>query len=104
MYMLEIEGGQFKSACKGVPRHVKEKLTIDDYRTCLENVSAMTHNMSRIGHKNHELYTMETRKVTLLPFNDKKFVYKDDDELIARSHGHYENENVDEDIVNLLYC
>ena len=100
--MIEIEGGQLKSACKGVPRHVKERLTIDDYRRCLDNVTSMTHSVSRIGHKNHDLYTMETSKVTLLPFNDKKYVFNDGNELIARSHGHFENEDVDEDIVDLV--
>ena len=102
--MIKTEGGQVKSACKGVSKTVKEKiLKFEDYHNSLFDSRVLKHDQSRIGHKNHTVYTMETCKVTLCPFNDKKYVKRYDNNWIMHSHGHFENEIVNEDLVAELF-
>ena len=46
------------------------------------------HNVTKIISEKHLLNTADVSKVTLAPFNDKKWVTRDKNEFIALSHGH----------------
>ena len=45
--------------------------------------------MTRIIQDNHELFTAEVNKKSLSPFNDKKYITREGDEIISYSFGHY---------------
>ena len=45
----------------------------DDYKKCLFNENEFSHTQIRIGHKDHQLQTIETKKTSLSPFNDKRY-------------------------------
>jgi len=65
--MIETEDGKTKSAAKGVSRHVKEKiLSFTDFERSLFEDKVYKHQQVRIGQKNHEIFTMETNKVSII--------------------------------------
>ena len=117
MYIIETEEGKIKSTAKGVPRHIKEKhLTFADYKNALYNSVNYKHPIAGIRQESHKLYTQVGSKVTLSPFNDKKWISRDGDIWTYLSHGHYkiasmqtlsndsntEDMDIDEELVDLL--
>ena len=60
----------------------------------------MMHKQTRIVQKEHELFTVDTKKISLSPFNDKKWITRDGDTFKTYSFGHYRI--VEEDIENCL--
>ena len=46
------------------------------------------HTGTKIIQEKHQLYTADVRKVSLSPFNDKKWITKRGDDFISLSHGH----------------
>ena len=90
MYIIETEEGKTKSTAKGVPRYIKEKhLTFDDYYNALYNSVNYKHSIAGIRQESHKLYTQVGSKVTLSPFNDKKWISRDAGTWTYLSHGHY---------------
>ena len=62
-----------KKAAKGVKKHVrKNHISHEDYKKCLFNETNLCHSQTRIGQKGHQLHTIETNKISLSPFNDKR--------------------------------
>ena len=47
-------------------------ITHEDYKACLFNETDMCHPQTRIGQKDHKLQTIETKKISLSPYNDKR--------------------------------
>ena len=47
-------------------------ITHEEYKKCLFNETDMCHAQTRIGQKGHQLHTIETKKTSLSPFNDKR--------------------------------
>ena len=45
--------------------------------------------MMRIAQEKHKGYTVEIEKKSLSPFNDKKWITRDNDILNSYSYGHY---------------
>ena len=60
-------------------------LTHQDYKTSLFKKQQFTNKMTKIQHEKHELYTMEP----LNPFNDKKWITREEDNFVSDSYGHY---------------
>ena len=90
MYSILPFEGEKKATAKGINRSVKDDiLTHQDYKTSLFEKQQFTNKMVRIQHEKHELYTMEQEKKSLNPFNDKKWITRQDDEFISYSYGHY---------------
>ena len=50
----------------------KNRISHEDYKKCLFNETDLCHSQTRIGQKGHQLYTIETNKISLSPFNDKR--------------------------------
>ena len=90
MYSILPLEGEKKATAKGINGNVKDDiLTHQDYKTSLFEKQQFTNKMVRIQHEKHELYTMEQEKKSLNPFNDKKWITRQDDEFISYSYGHY---------------
>ena len=69
-----------KKTAKGILTIVKEKeIRHGDYKTTLFKEEQMMHKQTRITQKEHELFTVETKKTSLSPFNDKKWITRDGD-------------------------
>ena len=85
-----VEGDKVISlmTCKGISRSVKEQLFEHKmYKDALDNVEDRRDNVSRIGSHNHQLYTYNMNKVSLSPYDDKRYILEDKKTTLA--YGHY---------------
>jgi len=77
---------------KGVSTSVvKRILRHKDYTKCLMQQKRFTHKMRRIGSKKHQIYTYEQEKISLNPYDDKRYLL--DDGIRSLPYGH-KNANV----------
>ena len=89
MYSIQAVNTNKKTA-KGILTIVKEKeIRNDDYKTTLFSAKQMMHKQTRIVQKEHELFTVETKKTSLSPFNDKKWITREGDTFKTYSFGHH---------------
>ncbi|XP_053213681.1 uncharacterized protein LOC128397042 [Panonychus citri] len=73
MYIIISDEGEKKTA-KGVQKNVLQQQIIkEDYLTCLYNLETFKHTMHRLQSRNHQIYGIELRKVTLSPLDDKRW-------------------------------
>ena len=47
------------------------------------------YKQTKIMQEEHEMYTADSTKTTLSPFNDKKWIKRDEREFTSYSFGHY---------------
>ena len=103
--ILKIDGGT-KSTCKGIPQTIRDKvIKHEDYKQSLMENKVRSDKLTRIIQENHQLYTVTQNKVSLSPFNDKKWITKEDGVLKSLSYGHYsisDIEREEQELVNLL--
>ena len=60
--------------------HVRNNLiSHEDYKNCLFMEIQKTHPQVRIGHNAHQLNTISQNKISLSPYNDKRWISKDED-------------------------
>ena len=77
-----------KMRAKGVIRTVtKEQINHNDFKTSLFQKKQFLHTGTKILQKLHQLYTADVRKVTLSPFNDKRWITRDGDTFTTHSFG-----------------
>jgi hypothetical protein len=101
MYSIKKCDGQCKSTAKGVLKCVKDNvLTHEDYCECLFQKREMRHKMTKIMQENHEMYTVDTVKTSLSPFNDKKWISREGDVFTSYSFGHHKI--VEEELMDCL--
>ena len=87
MYSILEANGKCKKVGKGVLRYVLEKVVKhDDYKKSIFQKVIQSASMSSIRSFNHNLYTINQRKITLSPFDDKRYVLDDGYHTLA--HGH----------------
>ena len=91
MYSI-LAGGKQKASAKGVSRYAQRKMTHDVYRKVLESGQGIKAINTRIGSKKHQLHTIQTKKLSLSCFDDKRFIL--DDGIQTLPHGHYLNRDV----------
>lgn len=73
---------------KGCPKAlVKKDLKFDHYTDCLFHTRRMEHEFSAIRSISHRVSTVRQTKVTISPFDDKRYVL--DDLISTLPHGHY---------------
>lgn len=93
MYSILNYNGENKKTAKGVITQVKERqISHEDFLTSLFDRKSFVHTGTKIINDKHKIYTANVSKVTLAPFNDKRFITRNGDEFIALSHGHFEIE------------
>ena len=77
-----------KMRAKGVIKAVtKNQITHEDFKTSLFEKKQFLHTGTKILQKLHQLYTADVRKVTLSPFNDKKWITRDGETFQSYSFG-----------------
>ena len=91
MFDKELSEGSMRT-CKGISKCVnKLVLKHDMYKECLMDVELRNNKVQRIGSNAHQLYTYDTNKVSLWPFDDKRYVL--DDKINTLAYGHYNIKN-----------
>ena len=74
MYSVLTEKDNIKRA-KGVSKSVvKNNLTHDEYKQCLFNHTIVMKTMKNIRSKSHKINTISTNKVSLSPYDDKRWL------------------------------
>ena len=87
MYSLNVMGEESKKTSKGIKKNVVAGISHQSYKNCLLNRSIMYSKMNQIRSYNHTLYSTEQRKISLSPFDDKRYVLENGMDTLA--HGHY---------------
>jgi hypothetical protein len=86
-----------KMTAKGIMEAVTEQqITHENFKTSLYEKKRFMHTGSKILQEKHQLYTSDVRKVTLSPFNDKKWITREGDNFISHSFGNIHIPNVDQ--------
>ena len=77
MYSYKTENKENKTA-KGVKKNViKSQLCLSDYRDTLFNCTTMRHKMRTIRSEYHQISSYQINKVSLSPFDDKRYILDD---------------------------
>lgn len=101
MYCIRVNSEDFAKKAKGVKACVvKKSITFDDYIECLRNsnIQSGTQYVIRSWLKNVE--TIKPTKMDLSPYDDKRFLFKDNTDTLA--WGHYKITAVDNDDADVL--
>lgn len=85
MYCFDSEENGRRA--KGVKKTVTKRLTTNDYRQCLHGKITMTHAMTTLPSHHHCLYTETVKKISLSPFDSKRYIL--DDGFTTRAYGHH---------------
>ena len=87
MYSYKTENKENKTA-KGVKKNViKRELCHSDYRDTLYNCTNMRHKMRTIRSEYHQISSYQINKVSLSPFDDKRYIL--DDGITSYAYGHH---------------
>ena len=88
MYSILNYDGTNKKTAKGVNSQIKKKqISHADFKTSLLDEKQYCHTGTKIMQVKHQLYTADLNKVTLSPFNDKKWITREGDTFTSLSHG-----------------
>ena len=87
-YSVLLDTHKEKKVCKGVNKCVIKKfLTHDEYKKCLFENSIRKDTMNNIRSKQHNIYSIETNKISLSSNDNKR--YQLDDGISSYAYGHY---------------
>ena len=87
MYSI-LYGGKEKKTAKGIAYYVTRKhLTHQMYKDTLFNTTMTLSSMNTIRSINHQLQTQTITKISLCPFDNKRYVL--DDGINTLAFGHY---------------
>ena len=87
MYSYKTENKENKTA-KGVKKNViKSELSLSDYHDTLFNCTTMRHNMRTIRSEYHQISSYQINKVSLSPFDDKRYIL--DDGISSYAYGQH---------------
>ena len=88
MYSILNYDGMNKKTAKGVITQVKTKqITHEDFKNSLFEEIQYMHNGVKIVQDRHKLYKANVNKVTLSPFNDKKWITRKGNTFTSYSFG-----------------
>ena len=80
--------GKTKKNAKGIIKQVKnDQITHQDFKSSLFEEKQFMHSGMKIVQNRHKLYTAEVKKVSLSPFNDKKWITREGNRFISHSFG-----------------
>ena len=98
MYSYKTENKENKTA-KGVKKNViKCQLCLSDYRDTLFNCTTMRHKMRTIRSEYHQISSYQINKVSLSPFDDKRYIL--DDGISSYAYGN----DLIKKILEILYA
>ena len=91
MYSYLIGDKEHKKA-KGVKKNVvKNEIKHQNYLDVLLNKKTMHHQMNTIRSKSHHINSYHLNKVSLSPYDDKRYILED--EITSYAYGHYKIES-----------
>ena len=67
-------------------KEVKTAIKLKEYEDTLLNKKVIRHKMRRIQSKKHKIYTYEIKRISLLCFDDKRFLLNDGIYTLAYFH------------------
>ena len=86
---MDLSGVVFgKNTAKRVQRAMKNRLTFNDYESCLINVNTKIVQMNSKRSDRHKLFTHNINKIGLSAFDDKRYIL--DDGITTLAHGHHQ--------------
>ena len=74
---------------------VKNELTFNHYKECLQNQSETVSKMKLFRSTNHIVNTISTSKISLSSYDDKRYIL--DDGISTYAHGH---RNISQSVTN----
>ena len=86
MYSIKTNSGHSITA-KGISKSAQKRVTHEDYRTCLEEVTTTMITQRSIRSFNDSIRTIVARKRGLSAYDDKKYLL--DNGVNTRAYGHY---------------
>ena len=87
LYIYKMDEGEESKKCKGIKKQVvKNSITHDDYKTCLETGKEQLRKQNIIRSYDHEIYTEEVNKVALSAEDDKRYILEDGKHTLAWGH------------------
>ena len=91
MYSYKTENKENKTA-KGVKKNViKSELSLSDYLNTLQKCNTMRHKMRTIRSEHHQISSYQINKVSLSPFDDKRYIL--DDGISSYAYGNHKINN-----------
>lgn len=88
MYIIVKEGQEDTKRAKGVKKSVVEKeINFEHFRMAIFENKFFTHTMNRLQSKNHKIFALSVKKLSVSPLDDKRFILNDRIHTLA--HGHY---------------
>ena len=82
----DCDHGTENKTAKGVKKNViKRELCLSDYRDTLFNCTTMRHKMRTIRSEYHQISSYQINKVSLSPFDDKRYIL--DDGITSYAYG-----------------
>jgi hypothetical protein len=88
MYSILEQSGASKKVGKGIVKATLHKsISHADYKTSLLSRKVQRADMYTIRSFKHEIFTIKQKKVTLSPFDDKRYIQNDEIKTLA--YGHY---------------
>ena len=88
MYALRIDDDTTHKRAKGVQHCVlANNITFEQYRECLEDNKQFKNVQRRLGSKSHQIRAYENEKISLDPFDDKRYILPD--KITTLALGHY---------------
>ena len=74
MYAWKIKS-KIKKICKGIKNYVvQNKISFEDYESCLFNSEIVKCTQNSIRSKLHQVYSVKETKVSLNPFDEKRYI------------------------------
>ena len=93
LYSFVIDEEEEIKKCKGIKKQVvKNSITHEDYKTCLETGKEQLRKQNIVRSYEHEVYTEEVNKVALSAEDDKRYILEDGKHTLA--WGHYKIKNL----------
>ena len=87
LYSFKMNDGEENKKCKGIKSGVvKKSIAHEDYKTCLFELKEQRRQMNVLRSYNHTIYTEAVNKVTLSPFDDKRYILEDNINTLAWGH------------------
>ena len=87
MYSYLLGEEEHKKA-KGVKKNVvKKEIRHNDYKNVLFNNKTMHHQMNTIRSESHQINSYHINKVSLSPYDDKRYILNDG--ITSYAYGHY---------------
>ena len=88
MYSYTALGEGEQKKAKGVKKNViKKDIKHSDYLDVLNNNKTMHHQMNTIRSESHQINSYQINKISLSPFDDKRYILND--EITSLAYGHY---------------